>query len=1178
MNRTAIKTFATWARQELRQQAAAKAARFGVTVKAVEEPQYVSGGMTVAGFTYNATATERYKGLRHDLHAKLRAGASHRGAVEALIDEMAYTWFNRLTALRYMEVNGYIGRALSSSTEGRIDPDLLRDATQLVQAGEFGGVTLAQLDRWRERGDDEVYRNLLTEQCANLAEPLPFLFGDKPYAPLFVPDHLLTPGSVLRRLVSDIPEDAWRQGVEIIGWLYQFYISERKDEVMAAKGAYDARDIPAATQLFTPHWIVRYMVENSVGRLWLEAHPESKLREHMPYYLDSESSEGEGGQTDKPSAPLTPQDLTVLDPACGSGHILVYAFDLLFHIYAEAGYSERDIPALILKHNLYGLDIDERAAQLARFALLMRARGKTRRVLRDPPPLNLTHTVPTQGWALPNTRDLNPADWQPLLDAFKDADNLGSLITPPELDYSRLEAQLAAFEASGRLEVSADAPRLRHLLTQARLLTKRYSAVVANPPYMGSGSFNKAIKEFVQKNYQEGKQDLYGVYILRNLEFSAPGGVVAMLTIPNWMFLSSFEGLRDILLKTSFIESMVHNGRGVFGSDFGSCSFTVRKSVDKNRKGTYKRLFDKHVNVATNEELEKRFFERSPFYAKSGDFEKIPGSPIAYWVSEKVLEAFDKYSAIENLADTRKGLATGNNNRFVRDWFEINWSDIKLGATSREEAAKSERVWFPMNDGGPFRRWYGNHGTVVNWENDGQLLQTEKTEDESRIRATNLNLDYIFKPSVSWSQVTSAFFSARITNSGYIFSNAGTSVFAAEERLKVLLSLLNSKVATTFLGAISPTLNFNPGEIGRVPVASTLTDTQNLTVEKLSRVTQTDWDNFETSWDFQTHPLLRHDTPRLATAFECWHKAADEAFFELKRLEQENNRYWIDAYGLQDELSPEVPEDQITIRRADLERDVKSLLSYAVGCMMGRYSLDTPGLRFAGGEFDLGDFTGDFVPDADGILPITDEDYFEDDLVSRFSAFLAAAYGEARLQENLEFVANALAKRSGETALERLRRYFLTEFVSDHVRTYSKRPIYWLFTSGKERAFGALVYLHRYTPDTLAALRNGYVLPLQRKLSAEIGVVEQGLAAASSASASKTLQKRLAHLKRQLAELASFQDRLQHLADLRVAFDLDDGVAYNYTLLEGLLYEGTDLKMDDLKKRSEWKRELLAGF
>jgi hypothetical protein len=1182
VNRNVIKKFATWARMHLREQITAKAARFGITAKGTETPQFISGGMTVAGFTYDAQTTALYQQLVNDLNEKRRRGLSDKAVLDALVDEMAYTWFNRLTALRFMEVKGYTLHALSSSTEGLVDPDLLQNATTLISGDEFTGVTLDDLDNWRKGGDEVVYRNLLVAHCRKLAEPLPFLFGEsKSYAALFLPDNLLTTGSVIRRIVSDIPVEDW-QDIEIIGWLYQFYISERKDEIFAKGGAYDARDIPAATQLFTPHWIVRYMVENSLGRLWLEAHPESNLRSQMPYYLESEGQ----GEPVTPNLELKPEDLSVLDPACGSGHILVYAFDLLFAIYQEQGYPEPSIAALILEHNLHGLEIDERAAQLASFALMMKGREKSRRTLRNPPALHVTHTAPTRGWTLPDVPELEREDWRPLLDAFQDADNLGSLITPPAVDLNRLEGQLAAFEASSRQEVSGDAPRLRALLKQAALLSKKYRAVVANPPYMGGKAFSKAVKDFVLKNYPRSKSDLFATFIERIEEMTYAQGYAGMVTMQSWMFLSSYEALREHLLTNHTIVSLLHMDNMVMRIAFSTSAFILAKRYDPDLKGVYTWL--ELGNLDATGEAPKAFpavNERNSkaqdglFHASAHDFEKIPGSPIAYWVSERVLEVFESHGTISQYGEPREGMAIGSNDAFMRHWYEPAFRHLGFGYDSSATALQSGKKWFPYNKGGQFRRWFGNNFFVVDWQNDGYAIRNFAS-DTGRIRSHNYNLDFIFRKCLTWTDLgTNTPFALRYSPQGFIFDSSGKCLFLKDSSyLASIFAYLNSSVAKVIFPAINPSFHFQPGDVAVFPFS--FSEAENGFAQSISErtiaVSKTDWDNFETSWDFQTHPLLRMPHPRLAAAFNEWQETADAAFYELKRLEEENNRYWIDAYGLQDELTPDVPDEQITIRRANLSRDIKSLISYAVGCMMGRYSLDTPGLQFAGGTFDPSAFSGSFLPDNDGILPFTDEAYFEDDIVSRFVDFLRAAYGPEYLEENLTFVADALTRKGGESAVARIRRYFVSEFISDHIQTYKKRPIYWLFTSGKGRAFGALVYLHRYTPDTLSYLRNNYVLPLQSKLEAEITSTERALEVASSASAAKAAQKTLLKLREQVAELLLFHDRLLHKADQRIDIDLDDGVAYNYTLFDGLLYTGADMKLADLMKKSEWKRELLA--
>ncbi|MEA5566666.1 BREX-1 system adenine-specific DNA-methyltransferase PglX [Anabaena sp. UHCC 0399] len=1209
MNRTAIKNFAIWARRYLREQVTARAAQFGITQKKITEPQTVSGGLLVAGQTLNTTEANQYQQLRLHLDDLLQQQENAKTpaekltkAVDLLIDEIAYTWFNRLAALRFMEVNGYIGRVLSSSDPNLVDPDILRDAYSIAEMEELPGLNLETLSQWRNfasrepNPDEYLYRRLLLAQCEGLAAGIPVLFDKrKNYQALFLPGNILNQDSIVRRLVKEIAEEDW-QDIEVVGWLYQFYISERKDEVIGAKSKVEAKDIPAATQLFTPRWIVQYMVENSLGRLWLESHPESKLREKMPYFLEnseplSNSISPVEETTKEPllnllqqaekirvnnsslHPPLTPQELTVIDPACGSGHILVYAFDLLLEIYKEQGYLERDIPALILTHNLYGLDIDERAAQLASFAVLMKARAVNSRILRKPPALNIMAVRSTRGQVLPSVAELNPEDWQPLIEAFQDADNLGSLITPPNFDAEKLKKQLDDLEISSPIFKESIIP-LYHLISQAELLRNKYWVVVANPPYMGSGSFNDVVKNFVNKNYQNGKGDLYACYIIRNIEFCIDHGSIAMLTIPNWMFLSGFEELRKSILETTFLESLVHNGRGVFGSDFGSCSFIIRNKVDYNGLGVFKRLFDKQGSVASNEELEQRFFNNSDYYTKPADFVKIPGSPIAYWVSGKVREGFQKGIFLEIIATPRQGLGTTNNDRFVRFWHEVQVININFYAENRAIALESCQKWFPYNKGGEFRRWYGNNEFVVNWFADGQEIKEYiKNKNPNVARSESL----YFKKGITWGLITSGIFSCRFMPTGFIFDVGGSSAFPEVKNLPICLTFLNSKISYIYLSCLNPTLNTQVGDLKKLPLLySDLTKGKILEtiLNNLIQISRQDWDNFETSWDFQTHPLLRHNTKHLSEAFDIWKNQAETAFRALQTLEEENNRYWIETYGLQDELNPEVPDDQITIRRADLNRDIRSLISYAVGCIMGRYSLDKPGLIHAGQPFDPG-LHQSFPASSDAIIPITDQAYFDHDIVTRFVEFLRVAYSPDTLTENLNFIANALILKNGESPLERIRRYFLQEFISDHIQTYKKRPIYWLFTSGKKRAFGALVYLHRYNEDTLARLRTDYVLELQVKLDGEIARAQQQLDTATSTTAKKAANKRLKELQDQQLELRDYQAKLQHLADARIKLDLDDGVAYNYTRFKGLVYEGADLKMADLEKASQWKQDLL---
>ena len=1194
MNRTAIKNFAIWARRYLREQVKARAAQYGITDKSIIQSQAVTGGLLVAGQTLNAIEANQYEQLRNRLQ-DLTLTSSQPQAVDALIDEIAYTWFNRLAALRFMEVNGYIGRVLSSSDPNLVDPDLLRDASSIAEMGDLPGLDLDTLNEWRSfanhdpNPDEFLYRRLLLAQCKALAEGIPALFDPRQnYQALFLPGNLLNQDSIVRRLVKEIPEEDW-QNIEVVGWLYQFYISERKDEVIGAKSKVAAADIPAATQLFTPHWIVRYMVENSLGRLWLESHPESRLREYMPYYLENQEPlpnpllRGEGTREENSCSPprvgeglgersLTPQELTVIDPACGSGHILVYAFDLLFEIYKEQGYLERDIPGLILTHNLYGLDIDERAAQLASFAVLMKARSHNSRILRKRLALNITAVRPTHSQTLPPTTELNAEDWKPLIEAFKDADNLGSLITPPAFDREKLKWQLNNLEVSNSLFREC-VPALQELLLQAELLRNQYLVVVANPPYMGGGSFNDVVKKIVTNNYPKSKSDLFAVFMERTIEMTIECGFMAAINQHSWMFLSSYQELRQDFLNNYTINSMIHLGAKAFpeigGEVVQSTTFVIGKQKPNNKKGSYVRL----VNYNDAELKKQKYLSGENLYIEVNQsyFTKIQGSPIAYWMSMKLVSVFENSIPLGNIANPVVGLQTGHNDRFLRIWFEVNFSVIGFGFSNRANAQKSGKRWFPYNKGGELRKWYGNQNWLINWENDGIELFNQRPKSVIR------NPETYFKAGITWSDITTNAFAARLSPSGFLFDVKGSSAFPSNENLKLpILGLMCSKLMQSFMAILNPTVTFQVGDIAKVPfcLPENLIEAIKKIISSTVSISCTDWDNFETSWDFQTHPLLRHNTKHLSEAFNIWQSKSEIAFRELQRLEEENNRYWIEAYDLQDELTPEVPDNQITIRRADLNKDIRSLISYVVGCIMGRYSLDKPGLIHAGQPYDPS-LHQTFPASSDAIIPITDQAYFDNDIVTRFIEFLRVAYSPETLTENLNLIANALTLKNGESAQERIRRYFLQEFISDHIQTYKKRPIYWLFTSGKKRAFGALLYLHRYSEDALARIRTDYVLELQVKLDGEIARAQQQLDNTNSSAAKKAATNRLKELQAQQLELRDYQAKLQTQADARINLDLDDGVAYNYTRFKGLVYEGADLKIADLEKASQWKRELL---
>ncbi|PYE52023.1 BREX-1 system adenine-specific DNA-methyltransferase PglX [Deinococcus yavapaiensis] len=1149
MNRSAIKKFATWARVALRDGAKARLSQFGITEKGVMSARRIEGGLIIGDRILTLETHE--VGQYHDLLAHLaRTSYAH------VVDEIAYTWFNRIAALRYMELNDLSERVLSSSAGG-VEPDLLVNADLLASSGDLEGVTLVNLEAWRgsaPAGQERefVYRKLLVAQSRALRTALPFLFEGKLYLELFTPANLLHSDGVLRRMITDIPEEDW-QDIEIVGWLYQFYISDRKDEVMGQKGKYAVEDIPAATQLFTPHWIVRYMVENSLGRVWLEAHPDSTLREYMPYYLESENEP-------PPANPdLRPEDLKVMDPACGSGHILVYAFDLLAHIYRERGYSDREIPELILTHNLHGVDIDERAAQLASFAVTMKAAGLNRRVLRRPPNLNVAQVKSTRGLNLPTVpvSGFDKKAWEALVTAFRDADHLGSLIMPPEFYPETLRGQLKALEQSGALLEEGLLENLNDLLKQAELLQQKYDAVVANPPYMGSDRFHPLLYTFIESHYRNALPDLYAAMMLRCISMTIHNGVMSMINQSAWIYLSTFKSLRKDLIGSIYISNLLHLGTRTFpeisGEVVQNVAFCVTPSQQKSTS-----LFIDLTGGTSSEDKRQIFLSREHRYRKTlQEFTHIDGYVFAYWLSAKMIESMS-ISRLKDYGSARQGIKTGDNTRFLRYWYEVNNVDI-------------QSTWYYCTKGGPFRRWYGNNEYVLNWKNSGREIRNFK-DHEGRLKSRPQNTHLFFKMGFTWSSISSGPFSARYTPEGFTFESTGSMYFPIGADIFRILGYVNSKVAQEVFKVTAPDLHYTEGALQSLPY---LTDAgRDTEVSSAIEISKHDWDNFENSWDFQTHPLLRHNTSFLFDAFAAWQQQSEDAFQELKRLEEENNRYWIDAYGLQDELTPDVPDEQITIRHAHRERDAKSLISYAVGCMMGRYSLDMPGLVHAGQPFNPSKHTT-FPADKDGILPITSAPFFEDDLAARFTDFLRIAYGPEKLEENLRWIAESLGLKGNENARDRIRRYFVSEFVSDHVQTYKKRPIYWLFTSGKRRAFGAFMYLHRYTPDTLARLRTDYLLELQVKLEAELTRAVDDLERATGANRKKA-ETRVKDLRGDLEEIRAYQAKVQDVADRRIELDLDDGVAYNYTRFKGLVYEGADLKMADLEKKAQWKLDLLA--
>jgi type II restriction/modification system DNA methylase subunit YeeA len=1172
MNQSKLKTYAPKARRDFIAAVTARAAKHGITKKKIE-PVYVQGDVALIGaqpFPKKVTAQ------RSRLEERIKVIG-----FDQVMEAAAYTWFNRLAAIRYMEIHGYFdhGYRVLSHPDGKQTPEIVEHADHLDLPGlNKDRVIDLKLDGTK---DEELYRMLLIAQCNALHTAMPFLFeriDDE--TELLLPDNLLHSDSLIQQMVRQVEEADWRE-IEIIGWLYQFYISEKKDEVIGS--VVESENIPAATQLFTPNWIVKYMVHNSLGAKWLSTYPHSAIRTVMKYYIESadQDSDVKVKLAEITPSELNPEELTLLDPACGSGHILVEAYDLFREIYLERGYTLREIPKLILEKNLYGLDIDDRAAQMASFALLMKAREDDRRIFEKSPKLNVIafrsgeHASYFDGLtnSIATSDDLGclRAECASLLESLRGAEIAGTLqqiSSEAGLIASRLLSKLRSLSAestSNLLTAQEEKVLLaatEQVATRINILSGTYDCVVANPPYMASRFYSSGLKSYIEANYKDAKPDLYAAFMKIAVDKLKNGGLAALITIPNWMFLSTFEPIRNFILNASHLTSLVHNGRGVFGSDFGSCAFVLRKGPIKSFRSKYLRLFTRQGSVASNEELKERFFSASVYTNTAANFEVIPGAPVAYWLDNATINVFRRAVPLNSVAEPKQGVATADNGRFLRIWTEIDQRKLITDARSASDVIHAKAKWVPYNKGGEYRKWYGNREFVVNWENDGQEIKAF-CDAKGRQRSAIRNPSYFFREGGTWSFVSSSFFGIRWTPAGAIFDVGGSSIFPPPNKMGLVISLLSSKLATHFLAAINPTLNFQVGNIGSIPYLQDelelLSDEINENFCHAVEIGKADWDSHELSWEFDKSPLLtepvKADT--LGASLEAWSQLCRTRINRLHQIEESNNRLLIEAYGLDQSLTPDIPESEIVLTRAERAEEVRRLVSYAVGCAVGRYSLVRPGLIFAnsGNEGFNPSGYGEFVADEDGIIPVSDTDWFEDDISNRIVVFLKVAWSASTLNENLFEVANSLGARSGESPIEVVRRYMSRDFYKDHLRTYKRRPIYWLFSSGKEKAFEALVYLHRYNEGTLSRMRMEYVTPLQGRMAARIEQLDSDIKAASTTAAQAKLRKELEVLKRKQAELVKFDEELRHYADMRISLDLDDGVKVNYSKFGNLLAE-----------------------
>ena len=1165
MNTSNIKKYAPQARNDFIAAMRKQAAKYGITADSIL-PAEQKGDLLLIGDQVFPLSVMK---PRDKLIKRIQATS-----FEQTIDYIAYSWFNRLCAIRYMECKGLLdhGRRVLSSADGSAGlPQILEECLDIDLPGlDASRVAELKLDGNK---DEELYRELLLAQCHALNQVMPLLFEQvSDESELLLPDNLTKTDSLIRDLVTSIPEEDWSD-VQIIGWLYQFYISEKKDQVIGK--VVKSEDIPAATQLFTPNWIVKYLVQNSVGRLWMMAQPESTLANDWEYYIQPAE------QTDEVNAQLkqlidvrisedgdtlNPESITVLDPACGSGHILVEAYDCLKAIYLERGYRSRDIPRLILENNLYGIDIDTRAAQLASFALLMKAREDDRRLFSNPPKLNIIALQDSQPERLDAfSQDLASTgiaqtDLKELLELFEHASTFGSLIQVPATFAKKLpdlETKLNTALESGDIFAQQSAQELLPLVQQAKLLANQYDAVIANPPYMGNKYLNPNLKIYLKENYQGYEKDLFSAFMIRDLQLTKESGQLGFMSPFVWMFISSYENLRAHFIDQATITSLIQlEYSGFDGATVPICTFTLAKAHIKGFTGSYIRLSD--FRGSENQAPKTLEAINNPncgwfFYAKPNDFKIIPGSPLAYWVSDKQLKLFQILPLNKDKLIAKQGMATADNNRFLRYWNEVSINKVGFSCKTNEDSIETKLKWFPYNKGGDYRKWYGNQEFVVNWEDGG--CELHKFKPRSVIR----NPSYYFKPAVSWSDVTSSTNAFRYYPSGFIF-DGGSAHSAFSENSKILFTVLafgNNKFASEIIKAINPTLHFHIGYFDILPYPQEIETQLELIAKSAIGLAKLDWNFYEKSWDFTDNPIIITQQPNLEQAFNAWQKQNADAVAEMKRLEEENNKLFIEAYGLEDELTPDVPDEQITLTRADREKDSQRLVSYAIGCMMGRYSLDESGLIYAhaGNQgFDASRYQA-FPADADGIIPLTEMHWFEDDATHRIQEFLTAVWGKDTLDTNMQWLAESLDKKASETAEDTIRRYLASKFYKDHMQTYKKRPIYWLFSSGKQGAFQALVYLHRYNESTLARMRTEYVMPLISKMAAYANSLETAKENSDSAAEIKRIEKKLQDLHKQQAELSSFEEKLRHYADQRISLDLDDGVKVNYGKFGDLLAE-----------------------
>lgn len=1225
MDKTAIKNYAIRARTKLIEDIKYKASLLGITEKGIADAlpqsatqeQYFDIG-TREPYAIRGVQIAQRRSLAEAIKKKAQE-SDYLTAYNSIIEEVAYTWFNRFIAVRFMEVNDYLPCKIRvlSAVDGRQEPDIVQNPFDAKLDYTSEEEELISQHQMNNEGD-KLFNMLFVKVCNDLSKVLPQLFeAEQDYTELLLNISYTDQDGLIYKLVHDIPEDNFdvnavdEEGkpvgqVEIIGWLYQYYNTEPKNETFALlkKNVKITKErIPSATQLFTPDWIVRYMVENSLGRLVISGQglvdsgqglvdseeeriaKEKELAERFgwKYYLPEAKQDADVREqlNQLTTNNYSPETIKVIDPCMGSGHILVYAFDVLMQIYTQMGYTDKDAALSILENNLYGLDIDKRAFQLAYFAVLMKARQYHKFILKKQPQCHIYAIAESNGINMKHlayfgaqldelAKPVALNQMQELIATLHDAKEYGSIISVADYDWDLLHQFAAEFDISGEMNlfdsfgIEATQQRLQELVAVGEVLAQKYEVVVTNPPYMGASNMNPKLNEFIKQKYADYKSDFFSAFIIRASEMTKQEGYCGFFAPYVWMFIQSYEKLRKYLYSKATIETLIQLEYSAFEeATVPVCTFAFKNSYI-NKKGCYLRLVDFRggMEIQRQKTLEAISNHNCGFYYEqcSDNFAKIPGAPVAYWVSENGNSLFKEENRYSG--ETKKGVLTGNNDLFLRLWHEVKKEKIGFKCNNYDDIIKLAKKWFPVTSGGEYRRWYGNFDTIVNLENGG--LEIKEKVKNYRLREPR----YYFREALTWTEVSSSYFNCRYVPKGVLFGNGGPVSFFDDNKLYYTLGVLNSKVATEVLSYLAPTINFGPEQIKKVPIVIKDKSNVDVLVQKNISLSKSDWDAFETSWDFTKHPLVvtsgqllvnrdssandqltttHYPLTTIAQAYQRWEEETNARFTQLKANEEELNRIFIDIYGLQDELTPEVEDKDVTVRKADLQRDIKSLLSYAVGCMFGRYSLDVEGLAYAGGEWDESKYVT-FKPDEDNVIPITDEDYFEDDIIGRLIAWLKVVYGAETLEENLRFIADALGT-SGDTARQKIRNYFLKDFFKDHCKIYQKRPIYWLYDSGKQNGFKALIYMHRYDADTSGQVRVEYLGKMEETYESEINrmqdIMDNG-AGREVALAGKRKEK----LQKQLHECRDYDAVLGHIALASIAIDLDDGVKVNYVKVQ----------------------------